>query len=414
MRMGGSSPLETMAARLAGRPKDAPSPAGAPSRGRALTRPGLTATGPNRGGPAGIRDVQRMTRMARVESLAAGGEPNMRLTALFDDLAASFASIEDVVSFGINANTFKGRASVADPRSALAYPLAIVRVFGRWGVKMPSYKALVAELNGLMRLYLMYPYSLMPKRAEPMRWGMVIKMDRLPLDGRIIGGYAWDDSVHRVFTFRRLSRFLFRTAFRLGEICGHASGEIMYLTRSSVVWRINVIIHSNPSRALLRSMVPNRDGCLVTPPRCPFTIFIGLSAREEAAAKIYTWHSYCSGLSTALHAAGVPDAVIMLMCRWMCEASLHVYRRSGAVAHEANFWAATRADVSNIQAANVPNVVMDQGMADVADFCSRQCAADKAAYYACKEFGGAGWAATVLRCSKHTAIVRFTYTTGAA
>ena len=54
----------------------------------------------------------------------------------------------------------------------------------------------------------------------------------------------------------------------------------MYLTRSSVVWRINVIIHSNPSRALLRSMVPGRDGCLVTPPRCPFTIFIGLSARE--------------------------------------------------------------------------------------------------------------------------------------
>ena len=31
--------------------------------------------------------------------------------------------------------------------------------------------------------------------------------------------------------------------------------------------------------------------------------------------------------------------------------------------------------------------------------------------YACKEFGGAGWAATVLRCSKHTAIVRFTVAT---
>ena len=80
-----------------------------------------------------------------------------------------------------------------------------------------------------------------------------------------------------------------------------------------------------------------------------------LHACGEAAAKIYTWHSYRSGLATALHAAGVPDAVIMLMCRWMCEASLHVYRRSGAVAHEANFWAATRADVSNIQAANVPD-----------------------------------------------------------
>ena len=113
-------------------------------------------------------------------------------------------------------------------------------------------------------------------------------------------------------------------------------------------------------------------------------------------------------------------------------------------------------------------------MADVADFCSRQCAADRTAYveaqgaaprgasgaatrgaarrcgkhattnsrssakraadrrpidhrrkrhgpvlvasalgpqYACKAFGGAGWAATVLRCSKHTAIGRFTIAT---
>ena len=146
----------------------------------------------------------------------------MQLTALVDDLAASLASIEDVGSFGINANTFKkderawqmwefvcerkgtsplrSHADVRDypqrsahllaclmlhafatckpstpgavfikPRSALAYPLAIVRVFGRWGVKMPAYKALVAELNGLMRLYLMYhgPYSLMPKRRNP-------------------------------------------------------------------------------------------------------------------------------------------------------------------------------------------------------------------------------------------------------
>ena len=31
--------------------------------------------------------------------------------------------------------------------------------------------------------------------------------------------------------------------------------------------------------------------------------------------------------------------------------------------------------------------------------------------YACNEFGGAGWAANVLQCSKHSAIVRFTIAT---
>lgn len=32
-------------------------------------------------------------------------------------------------------------------------------------------------------------------------------------------------------------------------------------------------------------------------------------------AKLYTWHSYRSGLATALHAAGVEDGLIMLICR---------------------------------------------------------------------------------------------------
>ena len=43
----------------------APSSAGAPSRERALTPPGSTATGPDRRGPAGIRNVQRMTPYVR-------------------------------------------------------------------------------------------------------------------------------------------------------------------------------------------------------------------------------------------------------------------------------------------------------------------------------------------------------------
>lgn len=41
----------------------------------------------------------------------------------------------------------------------------------------------------------------------------------------------------------------------------------------------------------------------------------------KAVASIYSWHSYRSGLATALHAAGVDDARIQLICLWLCPAS---------------------------------------------------------------------------------------------
>ena len=42
------------------------------------------------------------------------------------------------------------------PRSALAYPLAIIRIYGRWGIAMPGYRAMKGQLHGLMRQYLAY------------------------------------------------------------------------------------------------------------------------------------------------------------------------------------------------------------------------------------------------------------------
>lgn len=47
------------------------------------------------------------------------------------------------------------------------------------------------------------------------------------------------------------------------------------------------------------------------------------------ASRVYTWHSYRVGLAAALHAAGLPDPAIKLICRWLCDASLLVYRRIG-------------------------------------------------------------------------------------
>jgi hypothetical protein len=58
-------------------------------------------------------------------------------------------------AFAVGRPRDRSRAFIK-PRSALAYPLAIVRVFARWGVTMPSYKVLKAAVAGLSRAYLSY------------------------------------------------------------------------------------------------------------------------------------------------------------------------------------------------------------------------------------------------------------------
>lgn len=60
------------------------------------------------------------------------------------------------------------------PRSALAYPLAITRIFKHWNIQMPPQSTLKASLAHLSRLYLAShgPYSLAPKRAEPMKFAI--------------------------------------------------------------------------------------------------------------------------------------------------------------------------------------------------------------------------------------------------
>ena len=173
------------------------------------------------------------------------------------------------------------------PQSALAYPLAIVRVFARWGIYMPGYQAVKATLGGLKRMYLAYhgPHSLVTHRVEPMKFKMVHAMYNIPIDGTIaIARMLWIDTNHLVFVFRRLVLFMMYTAFRLGEIVFHSSTEIMYLTRSSVNFRINHVYLDSPTRTQLLSMVVGRDIAIVQPPRsksdpwgeihCAFPIYL--------------------------------------------------------------------------------------------------------------------------------------------
>ena len=82
-------------------------------------------------------------------------------------------------------------------------------------------------------------------------------------------------------------------------------------------------------------------------------------------ASLFSWHSYRSGLCTALFAAGCPDSTNQLICRWMCPGSLHVYRRMGTAAHAEWMERASRAKVEAIQSVNVLRVANDEGYAEL-------------------------------------------------
>ena len=439
----------------------------------------------------------------RALALAEGGEPGMAIRTELTNAMATTAAVEETIFFGINANTLdtdvrawdmwehvcrtqgtsplrtaaeardfpernahllaclllhafatgrprdRSRAFIK-PRSALAYPLAIVRVFARWGVIMPSFKVLKAAVAGLSRAYLSYygPFSLAPRRAEPMKFSMVRELYAIPASGDArprIGRLLWSDSDHHVFIFRRLICVLMVTAFRLGEIVSHSSGEIMYLTFESLTWVIGGVVISHPTAAQLAALRPGIDGARLAPPRskpdqmgeihCPFsavltyhpddpinaaaalrdlelrvgctvadrglTPLFGDSAGEpythhflhsmlraalahlygEKVASLYSFHSFRSGLASALHAAGVADPMIQLICRWMCPESLHVYRRMGVSEHETLIRKASGCHVDCTQSINVPTVVGDQHMAALnQEFGKAKAAAEQQAY----------------------------------
>ena len=84
-----------------------------------------------------------------------------------------------------------------------------------------------------------------------------------------------------------------------------------------------------------------------------------------AMASLYSWHSYRSGLCTALFAAKCPDATNQLICRWMCPESLHVYRRMGTAEHAQWIARAAAADVDVLQSGHAPRISGDDAYASV-------------------------------------------------
>lgn len=208
---------------------------------------------------------------------------------------------------------------------------------------------------------------------------------------RLAGRTAWmtsDSHLDKVGI--RLGRVLAATAHRLGEIVAY-SDEISYLTREHVTYRIRGVIHVDPAEATLRSMLPG-DLVFLAPcsskpdqfgeehctfpsvleydgsPRCaagairdiemeracrgterrsmplfadengaPYTYYalnrwlqqLLTALIGPAAAAAFSWHSFRIELACLLRAAGCPDSVIQLMCRWKCPDSVQKYAQIG-------------------------------------------------------------------------------------
>ena len=326
------------------------------------------------------------------------------------------------------------------PASALAYPLAIVRIFARWSISMPCYKMLKGHLNAMVQTYQEYhgPLSLCPVRVEPMKFSMVRSIHAL--EGIRIGVLWWSDDDHNVFMFRRLNCFLPVTAFRLGEICGQRKrvdhsgvpyvSKIHYLVFASCSYRLKNKYYKRLTLEQLDQFQFGRDQVAVATPlakadqtgeiHCPFPVHLPYEndainaaaaildierrygvhlsddereitplfhdgARQpfehhflhrmlrsvlrrlygEKVAQLFSFHSYRAGLATALHAAGVDDAMIQLICRWMCPESLHRYRVVGLREHEMLTKRALNSSVASIQANNIPRISNNQGYASL-------------------------------------------------
>jgi hypothetical protein len=216
-----------------------------------------------------------------------------------------------------------------------------------------------------------------------------------------------------------------RTGHRLAEFVQHPSGELTYLTRSSVTYIIDGVAVPDPNRAQLLQMQPG-DVILIEPPRsktdqfgeihCPFPSTVpfdhkpdsaGFLLRQQelerpcrgvhriatplfadeqgqpythavldtlldhmlvfcfglAAKSRYSWHSMRIGLATALKAAGVDDAIIQMICRWTNPESLRAYARHGRSLHINCVDMAEHAVIDAVQSANVPKVCNTEGNA---------------------------------------------------
>ena len=235
--------------------------------------------------------------------------------------------------------------------------------------------------------------ALAPKRRQPMTRSMWARVEALLPNQPLTGRSAWlTSSAHLDRQGLRTGRILSATAHRLGEIVEYTSDEITYLTMEHVTYCIAGVILVDPTRAQLLSMRPGDlvylAPCSSKPDQfgeehCTFPSVLEYDGEPTSAAgaireielerpcrgharhtaplvadergqpysyyilnrwlhdlmvalfghgvaETLSWHSFRIELACLLRAAGCPDSMIQLLCRWKCPASVQTYAQVGS------------------------------------------------------------------------------------
>ena len=317
----------------------------------------------------------------------------------------------------------------AKPASAFQYVLALIRIFRRWDIALPSAKTVKQKVRGLMRAFkdVYGAMALAPKRKEPMRYSMLQRIFALNEDTKLCDGLVWSPMKCPLCSCTcELLATAWRGGYRLGDLIGdHAS------KRADLTWCLGGKVVSDATDAQLANMregdfgrlgpghsktdqfgqtwapfgtvlpfhdAPGnaarmlRDRELAEPchgtSRATTPLFtvegrvpshsaldrmlnsLLLTLFGAHTASTFSWHSVRSGLATSLAAAKCPDEQIMLCCRWASPESLRLYKRIGA--SESIDWvdqaeAVPEAALDSLQLTNVPCIESEEGISRLQD-----------------------------------------------
>jgi integrase len=161
-------------------------------------------------------------------------------------------------------------SSAPKPSSAYAMVAGVRRVHKRHHIDMVSSGQLSAVLRGITAAHIREhgSESLLPHRKEPLGPPLLRTLLSTP-SGTNLGSTVLDWSSPLFLCLGAMFTLGGGTGFRKSEVSlpDGSTFDDRRLRRSSLLWRINGTLHTDPSDALLASMVPLRDMAVIKPPR---------------------------------------------------------------------------------------------------------------------------------------------------
>ena len=260
------------------------------------------------------------------------------------------------------------------------------------------------------------PESLQPRRKEPFTPTILAKLVNVPNGlqlGHGLGTLEWHTTPGRALF--ALICTLSACGFRKAEVAQSSDTDHFIAMRGNLSFRIGGVVYLNPTAELLRKLTRGDIAILRPPPSkadqfgliwASSPIYLGWGTEDRNAcaalsamilhlplesselaitplfsrdgkdgfkayqldgalqrmlssfmpahiAAQYSWHSFRIYLACALLASGASTAQILALCRWLTEASLHIYARMSERSAVELVGSALQADFSTVRTTNI-------------------------------------------------------------